>query len=204
MYLDVCEPWFLTSIHMLGCRYLMMGIGKILVSCSSLNLSLLYWTGWMEDVRESSICCKLFSLILNGTDHHCIPAITVSPSSYRSFRHPPLLYMVYTVYISGGRCCLRLGRTICNFFMSMDIFLLQNIGWLSVIHIPIHPGQCNIDRSRLLHDTQICSIPIMRLLQPSLQMKVYNVGAQVERQIEVIKVTDSDTFSTALHTLACV
>jgi hypothetical protein len=44
----------------------------------------------------------------------------------------------------------------------------------------------------------------MRLLQPSLQMKVYNVGALVERQIEVIKVTDSDTFSAASHTLASI
>jgi hypothetical protein len=35
-------------------------------------------------------------------------------------------------------------------------------------------------------------------------MKVYNLGAQVERHIGVIKVTDGDTFSTALHTLACI
>jgi hypothetical protein len=46
---------------------------------------------------------------------------------------------------------------------------------------------------RLLHETLIFPIPIMRLLQPSLQIKVYNVGAQVEREFRVIKVMDSDT-----------
>jgi hypothetical protein len=35
-------------------------------------------------------------------------------------------------------------------------------------------------------------------------MKVYNAGAQVERKIGVIKVTDSDTLNTPLHTLACI
>ena len=66
----------------------------------------------------------------------------------------------------------------------------------------IHPAQCNIDRFRLQHDTLILPIPIMRLLQPSLCMKVYNLGAQVKRRMSVIKVIDSDTFNTALHTLA--
>ena len=62
----------------------------------------------------------------------------------------------------------------------------------------IHPGQCNIDRFRLLHDTHIFRIPIMRLLQPSLGMEVYN------RLREKLERTDSDTFSTAVHTLACI
>jgi hypothetical protein len=40
----------------------------------------------------------------------------------------------------------------------------------------IHPVQCNMDRFRLLQDTQILPLPIMRLPQPSLWMKVSNVG----------------------------
>ena len=96
---------------------------------------------------------------------------------------------------SGGQWHLRWGMTISlwewpYFYYSM----------LDDCHsYSIHPAQCNINRFRLLHDSWICPILIMRLLQPSLQLNVYNVGAQVERQIGVIKVTDSDTFNTALH-----
>ena len=45
----------------------------------------------------------------------------------------------------------------------------------------IHPVQCNSNAFRLLNDTQICPIPIMRLLQPSLWIKIYNVGAHRSR-----------------------
>jgi hypothetical protein len=42
----------------------------------------------------------------------------------------------------------------------------------------IHSTECNVDRFRLLHDTHFFPIPIMRLLQPRLWMKVYNICAQ--------------------------
>ena len=61
----------------------------------------------------------------------------------------------------------------------------------------IQPAQCYIDRFRLLHDTTYFPIPITRLLQTSLGIKVYNVGAQIERKFGIVKVTDSDTFNTA-------
>jgi hypothetical protein len=43
----------------------------------------------------------------------------------------------------------------------------------------------------------------MRLLQPSLQIKVNNVGAQFKRQIGLIKMKVKLTIPT-LHTLACI
>ena len=60
----------------------------------------------------------------------------------------------------------------------------------------IQTVQCHIDGIRLLHDIHIFTIPIMRLLQPSLWMNVYNVGAH--RSIWQI------WFKTTLHTLACI
>jgi hypothetical protein len=52
-------------------------------------------------------------------------------------------------------------------------------------------AQCKIDRFKLLHDARIFPIPIMRLLQSNLSMKVYNLVAKVEGKIGVIKVTHS-------------
>ena len=46
--LNLCAPTLYTVIHSLGCSTLVMGIGKHWVSCSSLNLAMLHWTGWME------------------------------------------------------------------------------------------------------------------------------------------------------------
>jgi hypothetical protein len=57
----------------------------------------------------------------------------------------------------------------------------------------IHPDKCNSDRFRVLYDTQIFPIPIMRLLQPSQGMKVYNVGAH--RLRDKFDVTDNDTWT---------
>ena len=61
-------------------------------------------------------------------------------------------------------------------------------------------AQCNIDWFILLYDTQIFPDPIMRLLQPSLQLNICNVGAQVKRIFS--NQGDSDTFNTTLHTFA--
>jgi hypothetical protein len=73
--------------------------------------------------------------------------------------------------------------------------------WMSVIHIPLH-SLYNSDWFRLLYDTQFFSVPIVMLLQLSLWMKVYNVGAHRSRQ--KFELTDSDTFNTPLHTLAWI
>jgi hypothetical protein len=67
-----------------------------------------------------------------------------------------------------------------------------------------HPAQYNIDKFRLLDDIKMFPIPMMRLLQPRLWMKVCRcTGREVHRsrEIWVIKMTDIDTFNTALHIL---
>jgi hypothetical protein len=54
--------------------------------------------------------------------------------------------------------------------------------WMTVIHIPFTQlNVTSISLGMIRYDTHISPIPIMRLLQPSLLTKVYNVGAQVER-----------------------
>jgi hypothetical protein len=48
-------------------------------------------------------------------------------------------------------------------FMSMALFILQHIGWLSFI---FHSGQCNSDRFILLHDTRIFPIHMLYSFSP--------------------------------------
>jgi hypothetical protein len=77
---------------------------------------------------------------------------------------------------SGGQCLLRWGQKkyswACPYFYYS---ILDDCHSYS-----IHPVQCNSDRFSLLHDTQIFPI-LMRLLQPSIWMNIYNVGADRSR-----------------------
>ena len=71
--------------------------------------------------------------------------------------------------------------------------------WMTVITFT----QLNVTSIGLGYN-MILKFSLTFLLKASLLMKVYNVVAQVERHLFVIKVTDSKTFNTALHTLACI
>jgi hypothetical protein len=84
--------------------------------------------------------------------------------------------------------------------MSMAISITAY--WMTVITIPF--TQLNVTLIGLgFYIIQKCAL-YPSLLQPRLQMKVYNVGAQAERQIGVLEVTDSDTFNIAWNNLACI
>ena len=99
----------------------------------------------------------------------------------------------HVIWSSGGQCCLRRGRT---FIFSWPWPYFYYIIFDDSHSYSIHPVQCNSERFRLLHDTKNVPLPIMRLLQPSLGMKVYNVGAH--RLRETFEVTDRDTLNTCL------
>jgi hypothetical protein len=108
--------------------------------------------------------------------------------------HTPLALFTHAICTSGGRCRLRLGRMI----ICLGAWPYFYCSILDDCHsYSIRPAQYTFDRFRLLHDTTYFPILITRLLQTSLGIKVYNVGAQIERKFGIVKVTDSDTFNTA-------
>ena len=79
---------------------------------------------------------------------------------------------------SGGQCRLRLGRMV--YLNEYSLIYITAYWWLSfILHSPSSMQQA---RFRLLYNTLIIPIPIMRLLQPSLRTNVYNT--QVKRTVD--------------------
>jgi hypothetical protein len=137
------------------------------------------WKRTVQDLFSVPMIILFYNTILEVT--HMSRLFRCSQSVWLSN-----LYVVYIIRcrsVVGGRCRLRWGRPIFYFILREWPYFYYWI--LEDCHShSIHPAQCNINRFRLLHDTQMFPIPIMRL-KPSFRIKVYDVhvGAQVEREM---------------------
>ena len=110
-----------------------------------------------------------------GPIHSTFPALGYFETALLGYMNDQTNVVILT---SGGQCSLKWSTTIFNFLWAWPYFYYS---MLDDSHsYSMYPVQCNSNRFRLLHDTQMFPSPIMRLLLPSLRMKVYNLGAQVK------------------------